>query len=485
MKRYLYILLLLLPCTSCNNWLSLDAEDEIDSDYLLSSPQGFRNALNGIYINLAREELYGKELTWGLLSALSQYYDPSFSTTYKAAMEYDYEQTSVNTIISNIWLKTYNAIANCNNLIVNIPKHAPDEFELGGKERDLLLGEALGLRAILHFDMLRLFAPAPITGDNSNYIPYYSTYPAIVEPNLTVENFMKRVITDLLKARELVATHDSSNKHLESLDARFYANLMPGPEGGTFFDYRGTHFNLYAADALLARAYLYIGDKEKAYHHASYLYENHVIKAKHLKLTAASDITSNLLNRSRKLYDGIILAFHSKKLLDLYEEFRNKNKGEIPLKNTDEIFKEDLDDYRFLYLIVTNNKDHLESIKYQRADEQVNNVNSKQGPLLPIIRLSEIYYIMCECLVNSDKDKAVDLLNELRLARGCKRDIPKTISAKDFMEEIIRDARKDFIGEGQIYYMYKRLNRPVLDGNKEITMGTKFILPLPDNQTIH
>lgn len=91
MKRYtiLYLLTILFWANSCNSWLSLDAEDEIDSDYLLSEAQGFRNALNGIYLNLAEGKLYGRELSWGFLSAISQYYDPIISTEYKAAMEYD------------------------------------------------------------------------------------------------------------------------------------------------------------------------------------------------------------------------------------------------------------------------------------------------------------------------------------------------------------------------------------------------------------
>ena len=53
------------------------------------------------------------------------------------------------------------------------------------------------------------------------------------------------------------------------------------------------------------------------------------------------------------------------------------------------------------------------------------------------------------------------------------------------MDELVYDARKDFIGEGQLFFMYKRLNRPVLDGKKQIQMGNKFILPLPDIETIH
>ncbi|KIO46485.1 MULTISPECIES: RagB/SusD family nutrient uptake outer membrane protein [Porphyromonadaceae] len=487
MKRYtiLYLLTILFWANSCNSWLSLDAEDEIDSDYLLSEAQGFRNALNGIYLNLAEGKLYGRELSWGFLSAISQYYDPIISTEYKAAMEYDYENASVNTIISDIWLNTYNAIANCNNIIANINNIEPGKFELGEEERDLILGEALGVRAMLHFDMLRLFAPAPATNPSGNYIPYFTIYPSTSEPYLTIDDFLGHVIDDLVKARRLVAPHDSLNMDLERLAGRLTGNLMTDKD--MFFRLRGTRFNLYAADALLARVYLYAGDKTNAYKHARYIYDSYVQKYNyydHLRLTPANDITSSILKRSRKLYDGIILGLYNSKLLDLYEEYYNK-RGEMPLKNVEEMFEGNEDDYRLVYLITPNNKGHQEALKYMRADEKINNVNSYQGPIIPYIRLSEIYYIMCECLVDTDKKQAVDLLNELRLARGCKTDIPYTVTESTFMDELVYDARKDFIGEGQLFFMYKRLNRPVLDGKKQIQMGNKFILPLPDIETIH
>lgn len=486
MKRYtiIYLLLTVFLASSCNSWLSLDAEDEIDSDYLLSDPQGFRNALNGIYINMAEGELYGRELTWGFLSAISQYYDPVVSTEYKAAMGYEYENANVNKIISNIWLKSYNAIANCNNIIVNIGNIKPRDFSLGEEEQNLILGEALGVRAMLHFDLLRLFAPAPSTGASGNYLPYFKTYPSIIEPYLTLNDFLDNVINDLLEARRLIAPHDSVNLDLERLVGRFDGTLMTDKD--MFFKQRGTRMNLYAVDALLARVYLYAGDKTNAYKRARYIYDSYVLKYSyydHLRLTPASNITSSVLKRSRKLYEGIILGLYNKTLLDVYEEYYNK-RGEMPLKNVKEMFEGNEDDYRLVYLITDNNKGHKEALKFMRADEKINNVNSYQGPLIPAIRLSEMYYIMCECLMDTDKNQAVDLLNELRIARGCKTDIPYTISPSALLDEIVYDARKDFIGEGQMFFMYKRLNRPVLDGKKEINMGDKFVLPLPDTETV-
>lgn len=148
------------------------------------------------------------------------------------------ENASVNAIISDIWLNTYNAIANCNNIIANINNIEPGKFELGEEERDLILGEALGVRAMLHFDMLRLFAPAPATNPSGNYIPYFTIYPSTSEPYLTIDDFLGHVIDDLVKARRLVAPHDSLNMDLERLAGRLTGNLMTDKD--MFFRLRGT-----------------------------------------------------------------------------------------------------------------------------------------------------------------------------------------------------------------------------------------------------
>lgn len=41
-----------------------------------------------------------------------------------------------------------------------------------------------------------------------------------------------------------------------------------------------------------------------------------------------------------------------------------------------------------------------------------------QYPLLPVIRMSEVFYIMCEYLADNNLTEAITLLNTLRIARG-------------------------------------------------------------------
>ena len=63
MKKLISHILIALTgmlAVSCNAWLDVTPENAIADDDLFSTGFGYRNALNGIYTNLASDELYGK-----------------------------------------------------------------------------------------------------------------------------------------------------------------------------------------------------------------------------------------------------------------------------------------------------------------------------------------------------------------------------------------------------------------------------------------
>lgn len=65
--------------------------------------------------------------------------------------------TTVRAQIDAMWSKMYNMLANVNNLLDNIDKR---QSVFTGDNYNIIKGEALGLRAYIHFDLLRLFASA-------------------------------------------------------------------------------------------------------------------------------------------------------------------------------------------------------------------------------------------------------------------------------------------------------------------------------------
>lgn len=95
-----------------------------------------------------------------------------------------------------------------------------------------------------------------------------------------------------------------------------------------------------------------------------------------------------------------------------------------------------------------------------------------------MIRLSEMFLIAAESGFDQDKENAIALLEELRLNRGIGAEISATISAEKFREELTIEARREFLGEGQMFYWYKRLGLPVGLDEIEVSPAT-FCLPLP------
>lgn len=249
MKKYNFAIIgvtLLLSLSACNDWLDIDPSDQVSSEKLFESGDGFRNALNGIYIAMSSSELYGRELSWGLTSVLSQTYadnDIAKSKAYGSAMEYEYGETEIKAVLESVWSKGYNVIANCNKLISEAEAKDSTAFREGALERNLIIGEAKALRAMMHFDILRLFAPSVESGDESKRIPYFTVYPSKYEPNLSTKEILKKVEEDLLEARQLVAKHDTIVNTSTMAMPDYRMGGTNKATGGDFFGQRGIRMN--------------------------------------------------------------------------------------------------------------------------------------------------------------------------------------------------------------------------------------------------
>ncbi len=161
--KHIAVILSVLVFSGCNKWLDVKPTDQITQERLFSEGIGFRNALNGIYQYIAEGNLYGRNLTWGLNSALAQdYIGNDISQEYQnAATTFVQTDPTVLAIGTNIWGNAYKAIANSNKLITEIKNKDTGLFQFGNVEKKLILGEAIALRAMLHFELVRLFAPSP------------------------------------------------------------------------------------------------------------------------------------------------------------------------------------------------------------------------------------------------------------------------------------------------------------------------------------
>ena len=85
------LFLFVLTLMGCNSWLDAKPEDRVTDKQLYSTVQGFRTALNGIYVELNDKSLYGGDLLVTGIEVLAQLYDCSGNTTYISKVgNYDY-----------------------------------------------------------------------------------------------------------------------------------------------------------------------------------------------------------------------------------------------------------------------------------------------------------------------------------------------------------------------------------------------------------
>lgn len=158
MKTLLFIIVCLsFSFASCNSWLDVELENKVDEDKLFSSVEGFEEALAGVYSEMAGSSMYGQALTMEYLDLMGQYYSyNSVGKAYTYFKDFEYTNQTVKSTIASFWNKLYSCIASANNILSWADKNAG---VMTDSERKQIKGEALALRAFLHFDLYRLFLP--------------------------------------------------------------------------------------------------------------------------------------------------------------------------------------------------------------------------------------------------------------------------------------------------------------------------------------
>jgi hypothetical protein len=137
---------------------------------------------------------------------------------------------------------------------------------------------------------------------------------------------------------------------------------------------------------------------------------------------------------------------------------------------------DDQNDYRLKAWMTQNNTNgsFLTHVKF--------GVTTKgPGPnMMPLIRLSEVILMAAEC--SNTIAEGTQYLNLLRTARNCVSLAPAT--ATQLKDYITNEFRKEVIGEGQMFFYYKRNamttvpNHAAVTGTKQMLL-TNYVVPLP------
>lgn len=485
-KKIFYLLLItstaLLVLPSCKKWLAVDPQTQLKEEKQFSSQQGFVEALAGVYMKAATDSLYGRNTSYGMLDILAQYYENKANTTsyYGPTARFTYtnegaqgtENTRGN--INNIWEGMYNAIAQCNYILKNVDAK---RSILKGDAYNIIKGEALGMRAFMHFDLLRMFAPAYLDGTNASRaaIPYMSQFTVIPQEKKTVSEVLNLCEQDLLQAQDLLSVNTNidqiaTNQNSTSLDL--------------FLMYRQNHLNYWAVKGTLARLYLYKGDKPKALQFAKEVIESgkfSFIKSTELS-TDPANITSDLTFTKEHIFS--IYVSGMKRNADLYFKQSGTSTEVNDLFSTkaklDVLYEATVPGYGSDYRRVDASRLWTQlaaTVVYSKKYLNDNPSNVMQK-LIPNIRLSEMYFIAAEAATTPEE--GAGYLNAVRTARLLPALDKTMISAATLDNEIMKEFRKEMYGEGQAFFFYKRRNTSVIpDGVANPMSEDKYLFPFP------
>ena len=195
---------LALP-VSCSDWLDVKMSDKIMENTLFSTNNGFMTALNGVYMGMV--DVYGEDLSMGIIDVQAQYYNMvNGNHNYKVFANYLYDDEAFKNRSNSIWTKIYSLIANINGLLVHCDE---ENSALRENYYPLVKGEALALRAMLHFDLLRLYGPSYSESTKSMItIPYQDEAKRDITPLRSAEDVLGKVIKDLEEASRLLKDND-------------------------------------------------------------------------------------------------------------------------------------------------------------------------------------------------------------------------------------------------------------------------------------
>lgn len=400
--------------SSCQKWV--DGADQplgVDESEIFSTEKGFREVLNGVYLQMGAPQLYGKDLTMGVLSLAGRNYDSvsvskSGSLYYKAAT-LDLASPEVKTYSTKVWDQYYKAIANINQLLHNIETR---KAMFTGNNYNTFKGESLALRAYLHFDLLRLFSE---TAGTAKGIPYLTQTELSPVTAGTVKEGIDMCIADLNVAAELLNQEVQTNAQL----------------------------NKWGVKGLLARIYLYHGDKIKAAQLAQ-----EVIDSKYAVLTARSN--ADLLFTSESLFK---LYIYNNNYYSYYKAlFGAPVFIGLSVSSQNALYGASSPDYRRNFIDATTGTALGTPLLPKKF-------TASQANIFPMVRLTEMYYILAEC--STDITQGINLLNAVREARNLApltaTDVP---NATALTQAISNEYRKEFIGEGQTFFYFKRRNEP-------------------------
>ena len=455
-KIILFSWIVLVVMSACRDWVDVSPKTDVESEDLFTSESGFKSALIGIYGRMATQEIYGRQLTFDFIEKLVQRYDNNNDDDNTRAKIYDYKnQSEPKNALNAIWNNMYKDIANINNLLAYLETNGNYITTEGYWE--LIKGEALGLRAFHYFDLLRMWGPIYALDSTTQAVPYRDQFTSDKVAPMAANELAHKILEDLFAAQELLKN-----------DPMNYSKDPNEP----FIGERNYRMNKYAVKALLARVYLWMGNKTQAAVNAREVIND-------CGLSLVRDNQKDVALHDETLF-GLSMYNMSEKLNTYWKSTQPfNNELWISDDNRSTVFESTtcgINDIRYKNGFGFIHGDNRNMCRKYLGEDAYYSEN------IPLIRLSEMYYILAESV---SLEESVEYINKVRNARGISRtyDIIYNSMYTDSyrIEVLLKEYQKDFFAEGQFFYFLKRHNQSTFY-RCPVSQMSYYVFPIPDDE---
>lgn len=448
--------------SSCvNDWLDVTPSDGADADAALTSSSDLSAARTGMYKALKGTsnfvDYYGQQFfVYGDVHAGDDYQYNYVGGSNRASFYYEmtYQTASEFTSGNVAWRSPYITIGRANRIIAAAEGGALTDAASAKATIDQYAAEAKVLRALAHFDLVRIYGK-PYTEDQGTSLGVPLVTEVLESSAKPARNTVAEVYTQVLK--DLNDAINSGALETES---------DPG------------YITVWGAKAILCRVYLNMGDYTNALSVAEDIIKNSDAtlwtRAEYFKAWDASTPNENeflfRLNVSGSTDNNDLNGIGNLQQLSGYKEMVATKKFVDMLTSDPNDVRNDMfvaadpTKYQKDYAKYGDNKVFLNKLRGQ-------NGNTRNVTIIPIVRLSEIYLTAAECAFRTNnKAKAVEYLNDLVKNRTTTESSLAT-EANITLDRILIERRKELIGEGQRYFDALRNNETIVRYTSDADKG--------------
>lgn len=435
---------------SCEGFLDVKPSNSAAAETSITTAADAKVIMNGIMSKMTSYSYYGRNFIMYGDAKGGDFALRSQGRGLDALYTFNHSPSS--NAYSGYWIQIYHCLAQVNNLLVNIEK-----IEAEGSSTNTLLiykGQALTLRALMYFDLVRLYGK-----------PYNMDKTALGVP-LTLE--------------PLDASAQPTRATVEQVYAQILKDLT---DGAPLLEKKKTngYINYYANMAIQARVHLYMENYSAALAAAETVINSKVytlytndnwVRSWTAQFNTESIFELAILQGESDLGSGS-LSFYLRRhghgstsamgwfmASDYWLERMNQDPDDVRwgVMDYDESYR-DTGVYRY-----------GSCYKYSGSTTfEGDGKGSATAVNIKVIRLSEVYLIAAEAALGSgNKEKAATYLQAIRKRSP---NLAEATAANITVDMILNERSKELFAEGHRFFDMMRLN-------KTITFNDDFIYPM-------